>query len=129
MLIRKLLNNKNVRLSIVILFIIFLYALCHVFIFRYTYLNNEFFEDENLRLTFNNSSKKKILHDEGPWAALLLIPVIIISGAYWTSIPFYVVIATLWLFQRKSSIPWEAGITLMGACLLAIFIVSKTDYT
>ena len=61
-------------------------------------------------------------------AALLLIPVTIISGAYWTSIPFYLVIATLWLFQRKSSIPWEAGITLMGSCLLAIFIVSKTDY-
>ena len=72
--------------------------------------------------------KKNILPDEGPWAALLLIPVIIISGAYWTSIPFYVVIATLWLFQRKSSIPWESGITLMGSCLLAIFIVSKTDY-
>ncbi len=72
--------------------------------------------------------KKNILPDEGPWAALLLIPVIIISGAYWTSIPFYVVIATLWLFQRKSSIPWEAGITLMGSCLLAIFIVDKTDY-
>ena len=61
-------------------------------------------------------------------AALLLIPVTIISGAYWTSIPFYLVIATLWLFQRKSSIPWESGITLMGSCLLAIFISSKTDY-
>ena len=61
-------------------------------------------------------------------AALLLIPVTIISGAYWTSIPFYLVIATLWLFQRKSSIPWESGIILMGSCLLAIFIVDKTDY-
>ena len=80
------------------------------------------------KFTYLIHLKKNILPDEGPWAALLLIPVIIISGAYWTSIPFYVVIATLWLFQRKSSIPWEAGITLMGACLLAIFIVSKTDY-
>ena len=70
----------------------------------------------------------ELIPEKGPWAALLLIPVTIISGAYWTSIPFYLVIATLWLFQRKSSIPWEAGITLMGSCLLAIFIVSKTDY-
>ena len=80
------------------------------------------------KFTYLIHLKKNILPDEGPWAALLLIPVIIISGAYWTSIPFYVVIATLWLFQRKSSIPWEAGITLMGSCLLAIFIVDKTDY-
>ena len=69
-----------------------------------------------------------IIPEKSPWAALLLIPVTIISGAYWTSIPFYLVIATLWLFQRKTSIPWESGITLMGSCLLAIFIVSKTDY-
>ena len=69
-----------------------------------------------------------IIKEKSPLAALLLIPVTIISGAYWTSIPFYLVIATLWLFQRKSSIPWESGITLMGSCLLAIFIVSKTDY-
>ena len=69
-----------------------------------------------------------IIKEKSPLAALLLIPVTIISGAYWNSIPFYLVIATLWLFQRKSSIPWEAGITLMGSCLLAIFIVSKTDY-
>ena len=69
-----------------------------------------------------------IIKEKSPLAALLLIPVTIISGAYWTSIPFYLVIATLWLFQRKSSIPWEAGISLMGSCLLAIFIVSKTDY-
>ena len=69
-----------------------------------------------------------IIPEKGPWAALLLIPVTIISGAYWTSIPFYLVIATLWLFQRKTSIPWESGITLMGSCLLAIFVVSKTDY-
>ena len=60
------------------------------------------------KFTYLIHLKKNILPDEGPWAALLLIPVIIISGAYWTSIPFYVVIATLWLFQRKSSIPWEA---------------------
>ena len=66
--------------------------------------------------------------EKSPLAALLLIPVTIISGAYWTSIPFYLVIATLWLFQRKSSIPWESGIILMGSCLLAIFIASKTDY-
>ena len=66
--------------------------------------------------------------EKGPWAALMLIPVIIISGAYWTSIPFYIVIAVLWFSQRKTSIPWEAGITLMGTTLLAIFIVSKTDY-
>jgi hypothetical protein len=69
-----------------------------------------------------------IITEKSPMAALLLIPVTIISGAYWTSIPFYLVIATLWLFQRKSSIPWESGITLMGSCLLAIFISSKTDY-
>ena len=69
-----------------------------------------------------------IMPEKGPWAALLLIPVTIISGAYWTSIPFYLVIATLWLFQRKTAIPWESGITLMGSCLLAIFVVSKTDY-
>ena len=69
-----------------------------------------------------------IIKEKSPLAALLLIPVTIISGAYWTSIPFYLVIATLWLFQRKSSIHWESGITLMGSCLLAIFIVSKTDY-
>ena len=69
-----------------------------------------------------------IITEKSPLAALLLIPVTIISGAYWTSIPFYLVIATLWLFQRKSSIPWESGITLMGSCLLAIFIASKTDY-
>ncbi|SVD92167.1 uncharacterized protein METZ01_LOCUS445021, partial [marine metagenome] len=69
-----------------------------------------------------------IIPEKGPWAALMLIPVIIISGAYWTSIPFYIVIAVLWFFQRKTSIPWEAGITLMGTTLLAIFIVSKTDY-
>ena len=69
-----------------------------------------------------------IIPEKGPWAALLLIPVTIISGAYWTSIPFYLVIATLWLFQRKTAIPWESGITLMGSCLLAIFVVSKTDY-
>ena len=69
-----------------------------------------------------------IITEKSPLAALLLIPVTIISGAYWTSIPFYLVIATLWLFQRKSSIPWEVGITLMGSCLLAIFIVDKTDY-
>jgi hypothetical protein len=69
-----------------------------------------------------------IIPEKGPWAALMLIPVIIISGAYWTSIPFYIVIAVLWFSQRKTSIPWEAGITLMGTTLLAIFIVSKTDY-
>jgi len=70
----------------------------------------------------------ELIPEKGPWAGLLLIPVTIISGAYWTSIPFYLVIATLWLFQRKSSVPWEAGIAIMGSCLLAIFIVDKTDY-
>ena len=69
-----------------------------------------------------------VLPETGPWAILLLIPVIVISGAYWTSIPFYVVIAALWLFQRKTSIPWEAGITLMAATMFSIFIVSPTDY-
>ena len=71
----------------------------------------------------------ELIPEKGPWAALLLIPVTIISGAYWNSIPFYLVIATLWLFQSKSPIPWETGITLMGTTLLAVFIVSKTDYT
>ena len=70
----------------------------------------------------------ELIPEKGPWAALLLIPVTIISGAYWNSIPFYLVIATLWPFQRKSSVPWEAGIAIMGSCLLAIFIVDKTDY-
>ena len=70
----------------------------------------------------------RAIPENSPWAALLLIPVIIISGAYWTSIPFYFVIAILWLFQRKTPIPWETGIALMGFCLLAIFVVSKTDY-
>jgi len=73
--------------------------------------------------------KKHILTEEGPWAALLLIPVTIISGAYWTSIPYYGVIAILWLYQRKTPIPWESGITLMFTTLFAIFIVSKTDYS
>ena len=72
---------------------------------------------------------KHILPEEGPWAALLLIPVTIISGAYWTSIPYYGVIAILWLFQRKTPIPWESGLTLMVTTLIAIFIVSKTDYS
>ena len=70
----------------------------------------------------------ELIPEKGPWAALLLIPVTIISGAYWNSIPFYLVIATLWLFQRKTPIPLESGIALMGSCLLAIFIVDKTDY-
>jgi hypothetical protein len=69
-----------------------------------------------------------VLPETGLWAILLLIPVIVISGAYWTSIPFYVVIAVLWLFQRKTSIPWETGITLMAATMFSIFIVSPTDY-
>ena len=73
--------------------------------------------------------KKHILPEEGPWAALLLIPVTIISGAYWTSIPYYGVIAILWLYQRKTPIPWESGLTLMVTTLIAIFIVSKTDYS
>ena len=72
---------------------------------------------------------KHILPEEGPWAALLLIPVTIISGAYWTSIPYYGVIAILWLYQRKTPIPWESGLTLMFTTLIAIFIVSKTDYS
>ena len=72
---------------------------------------------------------KHILLEEGPWAALLLIPVTIISGAYWTSIPFYGVIAILWLYQRETPIPWESGLTLMVTTLIAIFIVSKTDYS
>ena len=72
---------------------------------------------------------KHILPEEGPWAALLLIPVTIISGAYWTSIPYYGVIAILWLFQRKTPIPWESGLTIMFTTLIGIFIVSKTDYS
>ena len=70
----------------------------------------------------------KVLPKEGPLAAILLIPVIIISGAYWTSIPFYLVIAVLWIFQRTRPIPWEAGIILMTIILFAWLIVSKTDY-
>ncbi len=69
-----------------------------------------------------------IIPEKGPWAALILIPVTIISGAYWTSIPFYGVIAVLWLFQRKTPIQWEAGLSLMGITLLGVFVVSKTDY-
>jgi len=73
--------------------------------------------------------KKHILPEEGPWAALLLIPVTIISGAYWTSIPYYGVIAILWLYQRETPIPWESGLTIMVTTLIGIFIVSKTDYS
>ena len=69
-----------------------------------------------------------IIPEKGPWAALILIPVIIISGAYWTSIPFYGVIAVLWLFQRKPPIQWEAGLSLLGITLFGDFHVSKTDY-
>jgi len=69
-----------------------------------------------------------IIPEKGPWAALILIPVTIISGAYWTSIPFYGVIAVLWLFQRKTPIQWEAGLSLMGITLFGVFVVSKTDY-
>ena len=72
---------------------------------------------------------KHILPEEGNWAALLLIPVTIISGAYWTSIPYYGVIAILWLYQRKTPIPWESGLTIMVTSLIGIFIVSKTDYS
>ena len=72
--------------------------------------------------------KKHILPEEGPWAALLLIPVTIISWAYWTSIPYYGVIAILWLYQRKTPIPWESGLTLMVTTLIAIFIVSKSGF-
>ena len=71
----------------------------------------------------------KILPEEGPLAAILLIPVIIVSGAYWTSIPLYLVIAVLWIFQRTGPIPWEAGTSLMSIILFALIIVSKTDYT
>ena len=67
--------------------------------------------------------------ETSPWAALLLIPVIIISGAYWTSIPFYLVIATLWLFQRKTPIPWESGIALIVTTFFAIFVVYPTEYS
>ena len=70
-----------------------------------------------------------IIPEKGPWTALMLIPVIIVSGAYWTSIPFYLVIAILWIFQRTGPVPWEAGISLMSIILFALFIVSKTDYT
>ena len=73
--------------------------------------------------------KKHILPEEGPWAALLLIPVTIISGAYWTSIPYYGVIAILWLYQRETPVPWESGLTIMVTTLIGIFIVSKTDYS
>jgi len=81
------------------------------------------------KFTYLFQLKKNILPDEGPWAALLLIPVIIISGAYWTSIPFYFVIATLWLFQRKTPIPWEWGTALMGTTFFAVFVVYPTEYS
>ena len=71
----------------------------------------------------------ELIPEKGPWAALLLIPVTIISGAFWTSIPFYFVIATLWLFQRKTPIPWESGITLMGTTFFAVFVVYPTEYS
>jgi len=71
----------------------------------------------------------KVIPETSPWAALLIIPVIIISGAFWTSIPFYFVIATLWLFQRKTTIPWETGIALMGTTFFAVFVVYPTEYS
>jgi len=82
-----------------------------------------------IKFTYLFQQKNKILPDEGPWAALLLIPVIIISGTYWTSIPFYFVIATLWLFQRKTPIPWEWGTALMGTTFFAVFVVYPTEYS
>ena len=69
--------------------------------------------------------KKHILPEEGPWAALLLIPVTIISGAYWTSIPYYGVIAILWLYQRKTPIPWESGLLLWSVVSLAFLLFQK----
>ena len=71
----------------------------------------------------------KDIPGNSPWAALLLIPVIIISGAYWTSIPYYFVIAILWLFQRKTPIPWEWGTALMGTTFFAVFVVYPTEYS
>jgi len=71
----------------------------------------------------------KDIPENSPWAALLLIPVIIISGAYWTSIPYYFVIAILWLFQRKTPIPWEWGTALMGTTFFAVFVVYPTEYS
>ena len=71
----------------------------------------------------------KDIPENSPWAALLLIPVIVISGAYWTSIPYYFVIAILWLFQRKTPIPWEWGTALMGTTFFAVFVVYPTEYS
>ena len=66
-----------------------------------------------------------IIPEKGPWAALILIPVTIISGAYWTSIPFYGVIAVLWLFQRKTPIQWEAGLSLKVLLCLEFSLCQK----
>ena len=74
-------------------------------------------------------SQADIIPEKGPWAALILIPVIIISGAYWTSIPFYGVIAVLWLFQRKTPIQWEAGLSLLGITCLLYTSPSPRDAT
>ncbi len=78
---------------------------------------------------FLQSQLFKAIPENSPWAALLLIPVIIISGAYWTSIPYYFVIVILWLFQRKTPIPWEWGTALMGTTFFAVFVVYPTEYS
>ena len=78
-------------------------------------------------LNFFNNFKINILPEKGPWTAILLIPVIIISGAYWNSIPFYIVLATIWISQRNSDIPLNWTIFLIISIGFSLFIVARSD--
>ena len=78
-------------------------------------------------LNFFNNFKINILPEKGPWTAILLIPVIIISGAYWNSIPFYIVLATIWISQRNSDIPLNWTIVLIISIGFSLFIVARSD--
>ena len=78
-------------------------------------------------LNFFNNFKINILPEKGPWTAILLIPVIIILGAYWNSIPFYIVLATIWISQRNSDIPLNWTIVLIISIGFSLFIVARSD--
>jgi hypothetical protein len=78
-------------------------------------------------LNFFNNFKINILPEKGPWTAILLIPVIIISGAYWNSIPFYIVLATIWISQRNSDIPLNWTIVLIVSIGFSLFIAARSD--
>ena len=78
-------------------------------------------------LNYFNNFKINILPEKGPWTAILLIPVIIISGAYWNSIPFYIVLATIWISQRNSDIPLNWTIVLIVSIGFSLFATQMED--